>query len=116
MFQKRKCVEICDCLGEKGCNKYDRSHQEPSNEYLVAKIGVDTDENEPLKVRSIFKLRDSIFADPPRPSNVREGEGSSQPLDPSTSGTLTSRFAAPSRRLLAPVGRPIASLPRTSKL
>ena len=31
--------------------KSDRSRQELSNEYLVAKIGFDTAENEPLKVR-----------------------------------------------------------------
>ena len=35
--------------------------------YLVAKIGVDTAENEPLKVPSIFKLWDLIFTEPPRP-------------------------------------------------
>ena len=32
------------------------------------KIGVDPAETEPLKSRLIFKLRDSIFADPPRPA------------------------------------------------
>ena len=40
-----------------------------SNEYLLAKIGVDTAENEPLKVHLIFKLWDLIFADPPRPAS-----------------------------------------------
>ena len=39
-----------------------------SNEYVLAKIGVDTAENEPLKVHLIFKLWDSIFTEPPRPS------------------------------------------------
>jgi hypothetical protein len=39
-----------------------------SNVYLVANIGVDTADNEPLKIRLIFQLRDLIFADPPRPS------------------------------------------------
>ena len=38
-----------------------------SNEYLLAKIGVDTAENEPLKVHLIFKLWDLIFTEPPRP-------------------------------------------------
>jgi hypothetical protein len=38
-----------------------------SNEYSVAKIGVDTVENEPPKVRFICKLRDSSFTDPPHP-------------------------------------------------
>ena len=35
--------------------------------YLLAKVGVDTAENEPLKVHLIFKLRDLIFTGPPRP-------------------------------------------------
>ena len=34
---------------------------------FFAKIGVDTAENEPLKVHSIFKLWDLIFTEPPRP-------------------------------------------------
>ena len=38
-----------------------------STEYLLAKIGVDTAENEPLKVRLIFKLWDLTFTEPPRP-------------------------------------------------
>jgi len=46
--------------------KSDRSRQELSSEYLVANIGIDTDENEPLEVHLIFKLWDLIFADPPR--------------------------------------------------
>ena len=37
----------------------------PTNR-IVAEIGVDTFEYEPLKVRLIFNLRASIFADPPR--------------------------------------------------
>ena len=44
-----------------------RSRQELSNEYLLAKISVDTAENKPLKVHLIFKLRDSTFTEPPRP-------------------------------------------------
>ena len=35
--------------------------------YFLAKIGVDTAENEPLKVHLIFKLWDLIFTEPPRP-------------------------------------------------
>ena len=35
--------------GAKACKSY-RSRQELSNEYLLAKLGVDTAENEPLKV------------------------------------------------------------------
>ena len=38
-----------------------------SNEYLLAKIGVDTAENEPLKDGLVFKLWDLIFTEPPRP-------------------------------------------------
>ena len=38
-----------------------------SNKYLLAKIGVDTAENEHLKVHFIFKLWDLIFTEPPRP-------------------------------------------------
>ena len=49
--------------------------EERSNEYLVlsiymyllARIGVDTAENEPLKVHLILKLWDLIFTEPPRP-------------------------------------------------
>ena len=46
---------------------YPRSRQELSNEYLLAKIGVDTAENEPLKVHLIFKLWNLMFTEPPRP-------------------------------------------------
>ena len=35
--------------------------------YILAKIGVDTAENEPLKVHLIVKLWDLIFTEPPRP-------------------------------------------------
>ena len=45
-----------------------RSRRELSNEYLLAKIGVDTAENEHLKVHLIFKLWDLIFTEPPRPT------------------------------------------------
>ena len=38
-----------------------------SNEYLFGKIYVDTTENEPLKIHSIFKLWGLIFTEPPRP-------------------------------------------------
>ena len=48
--------------------KSDRSREEFSNKYLLAKIGVDTAENEPLKVHLIFKLWDLIFTEPPRPA------------------------------------------------
>ena len=39
--------------GAKACISC-RSRQEPSNEYLVAKFGFDTAENEPLKVCQKF--------------------------------------------------------------
>ena len=38
-----------------------------SNGYLLAKIGVDTAENEPLEVHLIFQPWDLIFTEPPRP-------------------------------------------------
>ena len=41
----------------------DRSRRELSYDYLVAKIGVDTPENDPLKV--LFILRALIFTEPP---------------------------------------------------
>ena len=41
-----------------------------SNEYLLAQIGVDTAENEPLKVHLFFQPWDLIFTEPPRPSAV----------------------------------------------
>ena len=44
-----------------------RSRQELFNEDLLAKIGVDTAENEPLKVHLIIQPRDLIFTEPPRP-------------------------------------------------
>ena len=42
-------VFLLDSKGAKAC-KSCRSRQELSNEYLLAKIGVDTAENEPLKI------------------------------------------------------------------
>ena len=42
-----------------------RSRRELSNEYLLAKIGVDAAENEPFKVRFIFGLPNSMFTDVP---------------------------------------------------
>ena len=38
-----------------------------ANEYFLANIGVDTTENEPLKIHLIFTLWDLIFTEPPRP-------------------------------------------------
>ena len=58
---------------QKAC-KSCRSRQELSNVYLLAKIGVDTAENEPLKVHLIFKLWDLILTDPaglPRGAGAR---------------------------------------------
>ena len=68
-------LNFCDRRGGKGC-KSDRSRHELSNEYLFAKIGVDTAENEPLKVHLIFRLSsDLIFTEPPRPKmRVREDQ------------------------------------------
>ena len=50
-------TKICDenllnCRGRRGAKEYKscRSRQELSNEYLLAKIGFDTAENEPSKV------------------------------------------------------------------
>ena len=52
-FAKKKCDEkllkFCESSGAKEYQS-DRSRQELSNEYLIAKIGFDTAENEPLKV------------------------------------------------------------------
>ena len=46
-----------------------RSRQGLSNRYLIAKIGFDTAENEPLKVHFIFQPWDFlIFTEPPRPA------------------------------------------------
>ena len=42
-------LKFCDRRGGNG-RKSDRSRQELSNEYLLAKIGVDTAESEPLEV------------------------------------------------------------------
>ena len=50
-----------------------RSPRERSNEYLLAKLGVDTAENEPLKVRVIFQPWDVILTEPPRPRPARLG-------------------------------------------
>ena len=59
-------VNFGSFLPKDGC-KSDRSRQELSK-YLFAKIGVDTAENEPLKVHLIFKLWDLIFTEPSRPT------------------------------------------------
>ena len=44
-----RLLKFCEWSGAKEYQS-DRSRQELSNEYLVAKIGFDTAENEPLKV------------------------------------------------------------------
>ena len=41
--------------------------------HSLAKFGVDTAENEPLKVHLIIQLWDLIFTEPPRPSNFQFG-------------------------------------------
>ena len=41
------------------------------NGYLLAKIGADTAENEPLKVHLIIKPLDLIFTEPRRPGRDR---------------------------------------------
>ena len=38
--------------------------------YVLAKIGVDTAENEPLKVHLIIQPWDLIFTEPPRPATL----------------------------------------------
>ena len=53
-------LKFWDLSGAKEC-KSCRYRQELSNEYLLAKIGVDTAENEPLKVRRKIQ---SIFHSP----------------------------------------------------
>ena len=52
--------------GAKAC-KSCRSRQELSNEFFFAKFGVDTAENEPLKVLLIIQQGDFVFTEPPRP-------------------------------------------------
>ena len=42
--------------------------------YLLATFGVDTAENEPLKLNLIFKPWDLIFTEPPRPAPLPDGE------------------------------------------
>ena len=59
---------------------------ETSIYYLLAKFGVDTDENEPLKVHLIIKPWDLIFTEPPRRGTLHgrrrdEHDGSSRFLD-----------------------------------
>ena len=54
-------LKFCEWSGAKECQS-DRSRQELSNEYLVAKIGFDTAENEPLKVW-ITDLSDPTLVD-----------------------------------------------------
>ena len=56
-----------------------RSRRELSNAFLLAKIGVDTAENEPLKVHLIFTLWDLIFT-PRRPARGDD------PSAPATAG------------------------------
>ena len=48
----QECVNLVDLV---------KSFPTNSNEHLLAKIGVDKAENEPLNVFVIFKLWDSIF-------------------------------------------------------
>ena len=47
--------KFCDLSGAKEC-KSCRSRRELSNEYLIAKIGFDTAENEPLKVWGLIQF------------------------------------------------------------
>ena len=52
-------VALSACLSGKGVRSeatVSRSRRELSNEYLLAKIGVDTAENEPLKVTCTFAI------------------------------------------------------------
>ena len=44
-----------------------------SNEYLLAKFGVDTGENEPCKVHLIIQPWDLIFTEPPRARGTEAG-------------------------------------------
>ena len=52
--------------GAQACN-FCRSRQELSNEHLPSQFGVDTAENEPLKVLLIIQPWDLIFTEPPPP-------------------------------------------------
>ena len=92
--------------GAKAC-KSCTSRQELSNEYLLAKFGVDTAENEPLKVLLILQPWDLIFTEPPRPS-IRSAEsrkeGANRGSAPGTSRIArrtTSRREEPGRSLPA---------------
>ena len=48
-------LNFCEWSGAKEFRS-DRSRQELSNEYLIAKIGFDTAENEPLKVWGLIQF------------------------------------------------------------
>ena len=62
-----KFLKYWGLSGAKAC-KSCRSRQELSNEYFIAKFGVDTAENEPLKVHLIFQpwISISFRAAPPQ--------------------------------------------------
>ena len=72
-----------------------RSRQELSNEYVVAKIGVDTTENERFNAHVILKLWDCIVADPPR-SGGPGGRGMYVKIK-SLGGVLTGSLSAVSK-------------------
>ena len=62
-------LTLCDSRVQKGCTSHrsrqELSNEDPySNEDMVPKIGVDTSENELLKVHLLLKLWDSIFRRP----------------------------------------------------
>ena len=85
----RKHVDLVDLV---------KSFPTNSKEYLLAKIGVDTAENEPRKVHLIFTLWDFIFTEPPRPRPCSTSLTSSRKRSwiSSSSGPRCSR---PRRRL-----------------
>ena len=84
--------------GANACTS-DRSRQKfSSNEYFIAKVGVDTTENEALEARSVFELRGSIFTDP-RSSGAETPRGkifvgTSEPIQRLDAGFLEANCSA----------------------
>ena len=73
-----------------------------SNEYLLAKFGFDTAENEPLKVHLIFKIWDLIFTEPPRPL---------LPAETWEQGKLLTSTTAPKTSIISGVSLPLHPTP-----
>ena len=71
--------KFCDLSGAKEC-KSCRSRRELSNEYLIAKIGFDTAENEPLKVWGLiqFNIQSSPYSQGGLLASLLAADGSLQ--------------------------------------